>query len=434
MSIAPAIRTRDLHAYGALAFPLAFAGLPLYIHAPDFYVAGQGMSLALMGIILLALRIFDAVQDPFIGYLCDRYAQARGAITIGALTAMAGAFVMLYSPPQSHIAAWFAASVAIATLAFSVLAISMNAAGSLWSRDTKEKTAITSVREAYGIAGLFLATIFPAAIASIVDKDNVYSVYGYVAAVAIAVAGAVYLFWLHRQDLPQTRPEKFIWILPRGKIAAFFAVYGASILASSLPAVLVLFFIRDRLEAENWTGLFLALYFAAGIAAMPFWKAMAARKGKAKTWAAAMLFAIAVFGWAFFLGASDLIAYGIICVLSGAALGAELSIPPSLLSDLIDEESAQSATATYFSYAAFLSKAMLALATAGGFFLLDAAAFVPAGENGPDALLMLSFVYAGLPLLIKAGAVFLLYNFFIKERLYHAIQNPISPPNNPHPR
>ena len=434
MSGGKAIRTRDLHAYGVLAFPLAFAGLPLYIHAPDFYVTGQGVSLALMGAILLVLRIFDAVQDPFIGYLCDRYAHVRGAITIGALTAMAGAFLMLYHPPQSLTAAWFAVSVAIATLAFSVLAISMNAAGSLWSRDTKEKTAITSVRESYGIAGLFLATIFPAAIASITGQESAYNFYGYLAAGVIVLCGAVYLFWLSGRDLPKMPPQKFTWVLPRGRIAAVLGVYAASILASSLPAVLVLFFIRDRLDAEPWAGLFLALYFAAGIIAMPFWKAAASRIGKEKTWAAAMIFAIAVFGWAFFLGQGDLIAYGIICILSGAALGAELSIPPSILSDLIDEEGLESNTATYFSYAAFLSKAMLAVATAGGFFLLDAADFVPAGENSPDALFMLSFVYAGLPLLIKAGAVWLLYRHFIKERLYHENQNPMSINSNTHPR
>jgi Na+/melibiose symporter-like transporter len=373
-----------------------------------------------MGTILLALRIFDAVQDPFIGYLCGRYAKARTAITLSSLIAMAGAFVMLYNPPQDYVALWFAVSVAIATLAFSVLAISMNAAGSLWSRDTQEKTAITSVREAYGIGGLFLATIFPVILASLVSGDKVYSLYGLLTAGIIAVCGCVYLFWLRKAHLPQVTVKKFTWVLPCGKIARFYLVYAFSILASSLPTVLVLFFIRDRLDAEGWTGLFLALYFAAGIGAMPVWKALATRIGKAKTWSAAMVFAILVFGWAFFLGEGDLIAYALICVLSGAALGAELSIPPSLLSDLIDEEAAQANTATFFSYAAFLSKAMLAIATAGGFFLLDTAAFVPASENSENALFMLSFVYAGLPLLIKAGAVWFLYQNFIKERLYYA--------------
>ena len=41
----------------------------------------------------------------------------------------------------------------------------------------------------------------------------------------------------------------------------FFLAYLISTFASSIPAVLVLFFVRDYLLAESWTGLFLLLYF-----------------------------------------------------------------------------------------------------------------------------------------------------------------------------
>ena len=37
---------RDLAAYGLLAMPLAFGGLPLYIHGPDFFATERGVPLA----------------------------------------------------------------------------------------------------------------------------------------------------------------------------------------------------------------------------------------------------------------------------------------------------------------------------------------------------------------------------------------------------
>ncbi len=47
--------------FGAL---LAAAGLPLYIHAPKFYVDEYGVSLAALGSVLFVLRLLDFVQDP----------------------------------------------------------------------------------------------------------------------------------------------------------------------------------------------------------------------------------------------------------------------------------------------------------------------------------------------------------------------------------
>nr|MCH9704551.1 MFS transporter [Pseudomonadota bacterium] len=54
---------KELVAYGMLAMPLAFAGIPLYLHAPDFYATEFGISLASLGFVLLALRCIDAIQD-----------------------------------------------------------------------------------------------------------------------------------------------------------------------------------------------------------------------------------------------------------------------------------------------------------------------------------------------------------------------------------
>ena len=54
----------ELAAYGALGLPLAFAALPIYVHVPRLYADGLGLSLAVVGAVLLAARIVDAVTDP----------------------------------------------------------------------------------------------------------------------------------------------------------------------------------------------------------------------------------------------------------------------------------------------------------------------------------------------------------------------------------
>jgi hypothetical protein len=70
-AVAPARRRGPAGAGRCFAAMLAAAGLPIYIHAPKFYVDEYGVSLAALGVALFALRLIDVVQDPALGWLAD---------------------------------------------------------------------------------------------------------------------------------------------------------------------------------------------------------------------------------------------------------------------------------------------------------------------------------------------------------------------------
>ena len=67
-----------LAGYAVFAGVLSAAGLPLYIHAPKFYVDTYGVGLTVLAGILFALRLLDVVQDPALGWLAGRLSCARG--------------------------------------------------------------------------------------------------------------------------------------------------------------------------------------------------------------------------------------------------------------------------------------------------------------------------------------------------------------------
>ena len=58
-----------LGAYALFAALLSAAGLPIYIHAPKFFVDEYGVSLASLAGVLFILRLLDVVQDPLFGRL-----------------------------------------------------------------------------------------------------------------------------------------------------------------------------------------------------------------------------------------------------------------------------------------------------------------------------------------------------------------------------
>jgi GPH family glycoside/pentoside/hexuronide:cation symporter len=56
-----------LAAYGLFGRPLAVAALPLYVHLPKFYGDHLSVNLAVLGSVLLVLRLADGVVDPLLG-------------------------------------------------------------------------------------------------------------------------------------------------------------------------------------------------------------------------------------------------------------------------------------------------------------------------------------------------------------------------------
>ncbi len=89
---------------------LASAGLPIYIHAPKFYVDEYGVSLAALGVMLFALRLFDVVQDPVLGWLSDRFRRMRAVTVAIAVLVLALAMIGLFAvtPPVAPLL-WFGA-------------------------------------------------------------------------------------------------------------------------------------------------------------------------------------------------------------------------------------------------------------------------------------------------------------------------------------
>lgn len=400
--------------YALIALPLAFAGLPAVMYAPDLYVREYGLSLAAIGIVLLILRTLDALSDPVIGVLSDRFAAHRHRqLALGA-TSLGAGFAMLFLPPLFAALIWFTIAMALLSVGFSVVQINHNALGSLWSKHSHTKTRIVAMREAIGICGLLLAVLLPPGLALLVPANLVYSIYAAVFLVCLGLGSATLLRWLHtHQNLVGQRdsaahPQGTGLAFYRSVLAQqwqFYAAYLASMLAASIPSVVFVFFVRDYLRLGDMAGLFLALYFVSALAGIPVWQKLTVRYGKVRCWQMAMLAAIIVFPFAFFIPPEGAVFYAILCVLTGFLLGAELTLPASILSDVLDADKQAQQAGAAFGLLAFLLKLSLGLAACASYALVTFAGFTPDAANSSGALIILAACYALLPIPIKIMAV-----------------------------
>lgn len=415
----PKTTGRELWQYGFLALPVAFAGFPLYVLVPDFYATQYKLPLGLLGFILLALRAGDAFLEPWLGYASDRLRRAASLLLPCAGILLCASVYALFNQVIKIPILSLVVFMSSAVIAYSYLSISLAAFGALWTKVPEVQTRIASCREAFGLIGLVFAVSAPNFLARFFNQDQVYLVFSLSLGILMIAALWLFVVWLrdHRNQLakkePRSRRIGVVFRTMSPSLRQFLVAYGVSMLASSIPAILVAFFVRDLLGAEPYTGIFLLVYFLAAAAGMPLWKTVSIKYGKYRAWLLATGLAVLSFVWAFFLGQHDIFAYGLVCVFSGVALGADLVLPPSILADTIHRHALQDDVATHFALLSLLAKLGLAVASAVALPLLDMSGFVPAGENSQSALLVLSIAYALIPCLIKLAAALLIYRLIL---------------------
>jgi Na+/melibiose symporter-like transporter len=398
-----------LFGYSMFSLPLAMAALPIYVHVPKYYATTLGVPLAWVGLILFAARLLDAIQDPLLGYLSDRAAGGRWgrfAIVLLGVPLLALGFVALFQPPVSGATAlawWLAGSLVVVYLGFSAASISYLAIGAELSSDYHERTRITAARAALGILGVMLAATLPEFLSQ--RSGEVAGVVQFSLMFVPVLLVCTALTWRLTPRLPAPaqpsqswtamfapfRHREFRWLL---------AVIIPSGVAGAIPATLILFFVEDVLQTPRLSGVFLVAYFLAGALSMPAWVAVSRRTGKKNAWLLGMVLAVAAFIWAFALGAGDVVAFAIVCVMSGVAYGAELALPPSILADLVDRGGTEhKANGAYFGLWQMIEKLNLAAAAGIALPLLAFLGYQPGMSTGET--LALSATYALLPCAIK---------------------------------
>ena len=174
----------------------------------------------------------------------------------------------------------------------------------------------------------------------------------------------------------------------------------------AVTSTLFLFFVESRLAAPGMAGPFLLLFFLSAAAAAPAWGHLAEARGTRRVLMAAMVLSIGAFGFAVTLEAGDLWAFAAICVVSGAATGADMTLLPALFARRMEAVAPGAAGA--FGLWSFVSKFTLALAAVAVLPLIEAAGFTPGAGNDAAALWALSLAYGALPCVLKLVAIALL--------------------------
>jgi len=385
-----------------------------------FLTTVAGLPPALAGAILLVVKIWDAVNDPIIGWLTDRtstrWGRRRPWLLFGAAP-FGLLFFLQWVIPPFDVTGKFVYYLIIALLfdtAFTIVNVPYTALTPELTRDYDERTVLNSFRFAFSIGGSLLGGILHQSIVSLYPADprTGYLVAGAVVGTLIALP----FLWCFLGTRERYEPDPEAKELSLGEQIGYVfrnrpylfvvGIYMFSWLAVQVTSAVLTFYITFWLRRPDLITTFLLAVQGSALAFLFVWSAVSRRIGKKAVYLVGSVIWIAVQAFLFFLQPEQITLAIILAVIAGAGVATAYLVPWSMMPDVIelDElETGQRREGMFYGFMVLLQKLGLAV----GLFLvglgLQVAGFnenLPADLQPDSARLAIRLMIGPVPTLI----------------------------------
>ncbi len=396
------------------------------------------------GTILLIIKLWDAVNDPLIGYLSDRtrtrWGRRRPWILFGAIPFGLLFFMLWLTPDLSDTGKFFYYLLVamLGDMAFTIVNVPYAALTPELTRDYDERTSLNSYRFAFSIAGgLIAAVLHPIIVGRFDDLQTGYMVSAAIWGIAVTLPCFVVVAGTRE------RPESFAPVHEANQIAyteqlrlAFsnkpyrfvIGLYLLSWLSLQIIATVLIFYMRSYMGRGDQVPLMLGIIQGSSFVGIILWGMLTKRLDKrlvyllgASMW---LLVQVAIY----FITADHFTLLVPLAAFAGIGAATAYLIPWAMMPDVIefDEwETGQRREGIFYGFMVFLQKAGLAL----GIFLvgvaLDWAGYITPTDAVPNpvqpesALQAIRIFMGPIPAVILALSLILVY-FYPITREKHA--------------
>jgi GPH family glycoside/pentoside/hexuronide:cation symporter len=434
-------------AFGAPAFAGAAMAIPIGVLMPRFY---SDVVLAPLGYIAISIalaRAFDALTDPFMGWLSDRtrtrWGRRKPFIAVGApMTALA--FCALFAPPEfltpGTASLWFAASFGLYFLFHTILDIPYAALGAELSPDYRERSNLFGYRTLFIAAGTVVASVFPTLLDRVLGLTDERAVYaamaGVYAVLLVALNGRLLVRVPERPQLARVRPHALVPGVRRSlrnrpfRILLLAAVVGA--IPAAIPALLMPYFVRYVLQPEDpnsWVGIYLLVYLGLGLLCVPFWMGVASRLGKLRTVIITSSIGITGSVFYFFAGPGEMLFAGCFFFMTGTVSMSGNFLFPAMAADVIDYDELRTGKrreAQYMAFWAMIPKFVAIPGSSVPLAVLAAVGYLPNQVQTEEVLFWIRFMYSMFPAVFYVTALMIVSRYPISERIHQEIRRGIA--------
>lgn len=389
-----------------------------------FFTNVAGLDPKTAGDILAIGKVWDAVNDPIVGYLSDRtqsrWGRRRSWMLFGAIPFGVFFFIQWVVPVFSQNAEaqraglfWYYVLVSVLfNSAYTAVNLPYTALTPELSEDYHERTSLNSYRFAFSIGGSILALALGLVISlSVADQQQQYWLLGAICA-ALSVFPIWWCVWGTRERYTPPESAAEMPLLEQIKTALqnvpflyVVGIYLCSWLAFQLTATILPYFVESWMRQKSYFAVALIVQ-AVAIVMLFVWSQVSRRYGRRNVYFMGMaLWIVAQAGLVLIQPGQDGLMY-LLAVLAGAGVATAYLIPWSMLTDVIELDelrTGQRREGIFYSFMVLLQKIGLAIALAVAGRILHAAGFIEKVANQPNpeqpasALFAIRMVIGPLP-------------------------------------
>lgn len=441
----PTLSMRTMLATGAPHLFGAAMALVIAVFLSKFYVDVVLIPAGILAVAIALGRAFDAVVDPFLGYLSDhtnsRWGRRRPWILAGVL-GNACAFYALLSPPeglsQSAVVWWFGLAF-VASFVFGAMSlVSRRAFEVEMTFQRLERQRLYGITAAFIALGTIVGGMMPTVLRALgvltprLQMERAAQIYvlGYLLTNA-------YFLWTARERREFARRGEAPFVpgvrraLRSKPFRQMFLAHTITAIPMSMPAVLMPFFVQYvlKLEGLKWTGLYVSAYLLSGLVCLPLWMLVARRLGKRATWL--ILSGVCVSGLVCksLLGPGDTYVMLALQVFLGSQFAATLFLNGAMHADVIDYDELHTGTRREAQFTALWSiipKFALVAGAALPLAVLGSVGYVPnAPVQTEEVLLTVRLLFGATPAVFFLLSLVVMWRYELTEARHAAIREGI---------
>lgn len=413
--------------------PVAIMHGPALTVLPALYAKHAGISLAVIGLILIVARIFDAVTDPLIGFMSDRTRSPLGRrkpwILAGALMCSVAVYYQ-FRPGSATGALYFLFWSFALYLGWTFIEIPHSAWLSELTRNYDEKTRIASFRTAAGFIGDVILKGSPL-LPIFATTEMTPEVTAFVSWFVIALLAPLTILavWnVGQGEVPRQERARVGETLQAFRENKPFQIYFALVLASNLASGMVgglyFFFIDAYLGIlERFAHIGLTVAVVALLSTL-VWPRIIKRVEKHHALVLTSLSVVATLIAMAFIHPGPY-AFPLLASIFGAssffAAGSLIALL-SMLADVVDydlKNTRKNRAGNYYALLAFSQKFGVAVGGGVGLVIVGLFGFAADGNNDSTAMTGFYLTFLGLPILLNSISAVLAWRFPL-NRAKHA--------------
>ena len=427
-------RVRAGYGIGDYAICLYWSGIGLYLLY--FYTDVVGISPILAGWIYALGIGWDAITDPFMGYLAERTKTKMGSyrpfIYYGSIP-LALSFVLLFWIPPFEGTALFLFLILVNLIhrsCFTIVSVPYSSLTARITNDSNERTKLTTARmisASFGTLSMS-ALAFPL-IAYFGGADEAFGflwlaiISGLIAIALLSVT--VYSVREKVDEIVTSNLPNFVSIT---KTVAtnypFWIVFGCILILGSTGVMFnknLIYFVKYGLELHEYQGLILGVSSGASFLSLPFWAYLALKIGKRETWLISMTIAFIGLLLFFYYPIASLNELLILLTLIGVGNGAGGVLFWSMLPDTVEYGEWKSGIRTessLYGFMTFAQKSSIAVAALILGFLLSGIGFEPNQIQSEETISGMKFMMSWIPICGIIISLVLMYFYPISTKFH----------------